>query len=293
MRLMQWTSARRGGFAAAAALALSSLPATSQDWKLGESDSMVVEMRTQGCQRSMYIEIRARQDSFYENPEGEVAAIVRNVTPTIVSRCPGTDRIYVYGQVGSQVIFRGFVALNQGSRLVREYHARPKGIIDPKWGAPGPEHSPTPVNAAGAKDFLYLDATMSANKQASIGVEPIEELNQWLLERNYKCLTSSSASIAQDKYSLEIPQQGTKLYIIQCVSNCQGLRYSVGAYDLKSIVHHGKSRPYPTIQLDSGFFISTKAIVRFWRQKATDMTTVKIYQWSNQPGDYGSGCKLF
>ena len=40
-------------------------------------------------------------------------------------------------------------------------------------------------------------------------------------------------------------------------------------------------------------FAHTQTITRFLRQNPTDTTTVKIYQWSNTPGEYGSGCKLF
>ena len=153
------------------------------------------------------------------------------------------------------------------------------------------------------KEFEYTDATLTGDGSSSIGTEPIEEINQWLLDQKFKCLNLSKVKLsnASGRGTTAVARMqtiGDKRFVIVCNGDCRGVRYSITGRlkrgpTANRVWHFATSQPYPTFHIRSPLFLKSSIAFEFRTQEPGATAEIKVFQWSAQFGDYGEGCKIF
>jgi hypothetical protein len=156
---------------------------------------------------------------------------------------------------------------------------------------PRPELSSKPVAVSSMQEFTYTDAAMTNQGKADLGVEPIDQLNQWLFDNRYKCIDSLTVNVGASGPPSQVPIRhfGSKRYVVHCSGECQGLNYSVASHH--RIWHFGVSQPYPVLEIKSMTLGYGTVTFNFLRSNPQGSATVVVSQWSGDTGDYGGGCK--
>lgn len=155
-----------------------------------------------------------------------------------------------------------------------------------------PELSEKAVQVSSGQQFEYTDAVILKKPGREIGVEPIDQLNQWLLEKNFKCLStftvSAGGAYGPGPFKTSSRHFGKKWYVFHCSGDCAGLRYSLDTYGV--LWHLGLSQPYPVVYVTSTSFGYGEIRFSFQHSGAKGTATVTVSEWSGDPGDYGGGC---
>jgi hypothetical protein len=134
-----------------------------------------------------------------------------------------------------------------------------------------------------------MDAVMAKRVEAELGVEPIEELNQWLFKSGLKCISSRSLSVGPSDFganAFATKHFGNKVYVVHCSGKCESLRYQLTTRH--TLWHFGLAKPYPVLRVNS-MDLSTGDI-KFAFSHPQGGAQVTVSQWSGDPGDYGGGC---
>jgi hypothetical protein len=162
-----------------------------------------------------------------------------------------------------------------------------------------PEGSRNPVVAAAYTQdgFEFLDTRLlvasgdAAN--SSLDVLPGEEVNQWLMDENWKCLETRAVRWSEDRGTAGGRLFGTKRFVIECRGEgCAGIRYRLRTRG--SLRHYGLSKPTPLLEMQGSFWSYQELDWEFMRPAhSTGSPDMRIHTWTNSWGDNGPGCRFF
>ena len=142
-------------------------------------------------------------------------------------------------------------------------------------------------------EFAYHSRSeQSGDNSESVGIlEPIDEVNQWLLKGGYKCIASTAVKLTKGSGKIQrvMHQFGNKRYMLYCDKSCEGLRYTLRPSGYVTL--WGTSEPYPVLQINTCDLRSAEADFTFIWNDFPQNVMLTLSQWSNGFGDYGGGCK--
>jgi hypothetical protein len=206
-----------------------------------------------------------------------VQRTAKEIPQELIARAEGKGR----GAPGESAPGSGRRATDTAREALPELQTQPVRVPNP--GRMGPMMIQQP------HEFGYMDGVIAKRVEAELGVEPIEELNQWLFKSGLKCLSSRSMSVGPSDFAANgfaFSHFGNKVYVVHCSGNCERLRYQVTTRH--TLWHFGLSRPYPVLRVSSTD-LSTGEI-KFAFSHPQGGVHVTVSQWAGDPGDYGGGC---
>ena len=176
-------------------------------------------------------------------------------------------------------------------------------VSAPGYTPPAPAGAPVPAPRTASptrtsprpsppdRSLEYVDVTMDPSfaSRVDMGVRPIDELFQSFFDRGFKCIGTDTVFWSGNTGTATSALFGTKSYVIECTSNCLGVRYEA-AGGARLVTEPG--RTHPVITFNAGFFTQTKLNWRFIARSDAATPMIRIHTWSDTWGDYGGGCRI-
>jgi hypothetical protein len=163
--------------------------------------------------------------------------------------------------------------------------------------AQGPETSSRPTRFTGGQFnrrwYHYVESAQSQSDEPY--VTPIETMEQNLHSDGYKCISYKDLALAPGyRVDTGFRQFGDKTYVLQCTGDCADVFYTVGVRASAIVMHFGSRYYFPVVQASTGLgYITAVWSIENRASNPAHEVKLRVYQWTNDLGDYGGGCKLF